>query len=711
MPSCTDILLLLRLVLGLSIAAIGLLVALIRFVFSTLKRRLENQSNVAGRRVDIFDFSTVVSRATLLQSLPTAVSGSKQYNAILTIRPLDASEGASLHASAVRVVIHHPRAHDADDLQTASAAKSVILKIWQPSTLKDAWAWALAAFELLLARLAASSTFGPRYGRCLKYGLRLFQRREDRHEREKNQNRSCGIIGQGSDFRSLLSRKAQYLASFDVEMSLYCGGADAGLGFFLHETRAPAQHGTITMEMLAALRNFLRFPAGTLKYSLGSAIILEDVCNNCDEAPRYLAPEQVPPGQWYNDEGFPRDIAVACLEQISLLHARFWSMNDHWSRADVHSRLCAALSGSEDEGNSDSNMPRIHSFSKKKVAFCRQDIDIWHEGGYWLGEKRRLPLFPDESVTEPVHSYGDSLLRWPLMKKPIAPPYRPRKGIRKRAVAAKWAEVEARHSSRWSTAFRMWVSRVSPGQILEDFANSNGSIDERIAALRPLTLIHGDFKVNNLFVIEQYASSPHIADDCSRYWDVRMIDWQWCGVGSAAADVAHFFCTSLHESVLFQPSALEGLVDAYFASLVEALKTRGENDKNGRDRKELPQRREFTNRRNDSHCEGQIGLDISEFRRQLALHVVRFVLDTICFKWSAMDPFEMDHNRVIHAHGLDRRHYTRMEAAICMATHFAEWISTVSIHCAPPKEGPCTNTEVNPFPGFIVTPPPLPLLT
>jgi hypothetical protein len=54
--------------------------------------------------------------------------------------------------------------------------------------------------------------------------------------------------------------------------------------------------------------------------------------------------------------------------------------------------------------------------------------------------------------------------------------------------------------------------------------------------------------------------------------------------------------------------------------------------------------------------------------------VVRFVLDTVCFKWCDMGTHDMDENRKQCRHGLDRRSYARMEANLQAAVRAASWL-------------------------------------
>jgi thiamine kinase-like enzyme len=57
--------------------------------------------------------------------------------------------------------------------------------------------------------------------------------------------------------------------------------------------------------------------------------------------------------------------------------------------------------------------------------------------------------------------------------------------------------------------------------------------------LQPRTIIHGDYKISNIFI-----------DHNSTENQVYAIDWQWCGIGHVAMDVAHFIATSLHENTI-----------------------------------------------------------------------------------------------------------------------------------------------------------------
>jgi len=59
----------------------------------------------------------------------------------------------------------------------------------------------------------------------------------------------------------------------------------------------------------------------------------------------------------------------------------------------------------------------------------------------------------------------------------------------------------------------------------------------------PKTVIHGDYKISNLFIEEE---------------DVKVfaIDWQWCGIGCCATDVAYLVYTSLLSGIITNPIEL-----------------------------------------------------------------------------------------------------------------------------------------------------------
>ena len=179
-------------------------------------------------------------------------------------------------------------------------------------------------------------------------------------------------------------------------------------------------------------------------------------------------------------------------------------------------------------------------------------LDIWEEGGYWIGRKR-----------------------------PLAD------------LTSAWATVKKKHQSRWSPAFRAWCDARDPGAVLES-VRVRGSFEESLAELGPRTLVHGDFKVNNLFLQrpqnhDRGGGGRDGGDGAPSRPPVpplaRVLDWQWAGIGPGSLDLAHFLCTSLHDSVHSSPEALDALVEHYQAELVGALQRRegrrGSHDHDG----------------------------------------------------------------------------------------------------------------------------------
>eukprot|EP01114_Cavostelium_apophysatum_P010661 TRINITY_DN2469_c0_g1_i2.p1 TRINITY_DN2469_c0_g1~~TRINITY_DN2469_c0_g1_i2.p1 ORF type:complete len:689 (+),score=124.76 TRINITY_DN2469_c0_g1_i2:141-2207(+) len=81
-------------------------------------------------------------------------------------------------------------------------------------------------------------------------------------------------------------------------------------------------------------------------------------------------------------------------------------------------------------------------------------------------------------------------------------------------------------------------------------------ITRELVQLSPKTLLHGDYKVSNIFVNRNEKDPDQ---------QVGVLDWQWMGVGSPAYDIAHFTATSVSADVL---PHLEELVREYHTTLV-----------------------------------------------------------------------------------------------------------------------------------------------
>ena len=84
-------------------------------------------------------------------------------------------------------------------------------------------------------------------------------------------------------------------------------------------------------------------------------------------------------------------------------------------------------------------------------------------------------------------------------------------------------------------------------------------IRKAVKAIPVRTMIHGDFKVTNVFV------EPDRADAQGEVW---AIDWQWYGAGNPAADSVFFLLTSLRADLLTTTTVREMLRLEYHAILI-----------------------------------------------------------------------------------------------------------------------------------------------
>lgn len=125
-------------------------------------------------------------------------------------------------------------------------------------------------------------------------------------------------------------------------------------------------------------------------------------------------------------------------------------------------------------------------------------------------------------------------------------------------------------SSIWETVRTSFASEmVQAGLTIDDDKDAGGSLAERMIRQAPYisaqlfenvpeslkTIIHGDFKSANLFFQAE-----------SR--DVVAFDWQWCGVGIGALDVAYFLNTSVSSDALANE---DGLLRWYYDQFTTRL--------------------------------------------------------------------------------------------------------------------------------------------
>ena len=250
----------------------------------------------------------------------------------LEVENSDLANGA--HASAFRVCVKptgesYPRI-------------AAVLKLWEPSTLSETLAWAGAAMELRTAIAYAKAGFNS-----------------------------------GVDFKATLSRRGQYLASFEVEASLYkaCDGHAIRVA-----ANAPSAHLVASGLSEGAAAGFR------------TIMLLEDICAYNNGAPvDGVVHHKTKCGSWCAKDGFGAVDAGTCLRQLAQLHARFWWPGEAVGKTNARSG--AQLTEFEDRVAAIAKVRRTFSETRKPARDCRKDtncIDIWAEGGYWLGAKRPL---------------------------------------------------------------------------------------------------------------------------------------------------------------------------------------------------------------------------------------------------------------------------------------------------------------------------------
>lgn len=223
------------------------------------------------------------------------------------------------------------------------------------------------------------------------------------------------------------------------------------------------------------------------------------------------------------------------------------------------------------------NLARFHaSFWNQKQRI--EGLNVWDYGGYWTGTKREM--------TDLGHA-------WTL------------------AVAnfqGRWEEVQAD---------------------LEQLAERLPLLQRRgfrchVRNLEPKTLIHGDYKITNLFI-----------DDATH--DVTVLDWQWVGAGTAATDVAHFICTSLAVDSLTD-EAMRDLLCAYHTELMAA---------------------------------GVRDFPLELFGEHFGKNVLDFFMNTVMVKYSLMTPDDIDKYARKGRDGLQLRSYAHMHRLIQLANRCA----------------------------------------
>ena len=160
------------------------------------------------------------------------------------------------------------------------------------------------------------------------------------------------------------------------------------------------------------------------------------------------------------------------------------------------------------------------------------------------------------------------------------------------------------------------------GSILESKLND---IASAFSNLEMHTLVHGDYKITNIFVEDNQTDSS-----------VYVIDWQWFGVGNAAIDVTYFIATSIHESVIEKSFEL---VQYYHKILSE----------NG------------------------ILYSWEQFWEAYKICWIDFFIYTVVGKWSNMQQNDVKLYKQEEKDGLHLRSYAHMKRLITQTEHFLSY--------------------------------------
>lgn len=186
-----------------------------------------------------------------------------------------------------------------------------------------------------------------------------------------------------------------------------------------------------------------------------------------------------------------------------------------------------------------STLARLHAFFWPGARFWEDEAAgreleaaVWPAGGYWQPSMQPAEQWDSLAERFAAHraqkSFGEAFAQ---------------------AEALRGIDLEAL-GRRLQAVAREAAAEAHP------FDAASGGDAARAAPFR--TLMHGDPKAANLFL--RGAA------------EVAMIDFQWCGFGLGATDVAHHVCAALAPECVSADGALErGLLDHYHGALCEAL--------------------------------------------------------------------------------------------------------------------------------------------
>lgn len=192
------------------------------------------------------------------------------------------------------------------------------------------------------------------------------------------------------------------------------------------------------------------------------------------------------------------------------------------------------------------------------------------------------------------------------------------------------------------------------GELLEFLVTHENLIISAVHEFSPVTLIHGDYKITNLFVDKSNDS-------------IYTIDWQWLGAGVGATDVAYFIYTSMREDALSSMDVVEDsshyqyhrksefdLLNIYFKKLNSLLVNQNVSENNL--------------------------LEFRVFEQQYILNVIYFFIFCIKNKYSTMNKQNFQKNSDEKQDGLHLRSINHAKRLLNRAYYFSKNIDFQLLH-------------------------------
>jgi len=303
-----------------------------------------------------------------------------------------------------------------------------------------------------------------------------------------------------------------------------------------------------------------------------------------------------------------------------------------------------------------SGQPHGFTFDESKVILCKlarfhaqfwqdpalRSYEVWDIGGFWTGDKRQVEKSRVVAAWAKVYSsHGEH------HRKAASGGSSPVLGAIGEnsncavvqlgtTTAAGTGAAEPAHDKLVGLGARLERNATKINEVYMEMCRSDSSF---------LTLIHGDFKISNLFIDIRprspplrtgYALPKTCGDENDR--NVWTIDWQWVGRGVAAIDVAYYLCTSTRPDLLSR-SAFKKQVKQYYSVLLER---------------------------------GVKGVTFKELWMQVRLCVLDFVVYCIVSKWCNMTTEDFEKNQSECKDGMQVRSVQHMHRLIDIAVAFLD---------------------------------------